>query len=207
MGVIVVETVGSTGVFAVSSTDLLQGLTPVKSGNGNFEAPSDNFAANDPAVLTDGIFGSANPNADTNAKSTLAVGNNVILDYTLASSGPGITLESVTTYGGWQDNGRDAQRYSLFYSTVAAPGVFSLLTVVNYEPNLGSPSNSRVTISDSTGILATGVGVLRFDFGTNQENNYAGYREFDAQAVPEPGSALLLSAGALGLAIRRRRSA
>src|SRR4051812_24938219 len=72
----VVETdSASSGVFAVSNSDLVNGLTPTSSGvfgsGGNNEA----FAGTDPAVLTNGQFGSANNNADTSPPSTLTPNN------------------------------------------------------------------------------------------------------------------------------------
>jgi len=200
---VVISTDATNETYEVSTTDLLQGIVPTNSGTGSLGTgnPGDEFATSNPAVLTDGIYGSANPNQDQPPdQSTLAVGDNVILDFTIAKTGPGISLKSVTSYSSWQDNGRNANRFTLLYSTVADPTTFIPLDIVNFDPGEGvdpeegsAPSNTRVTITeDTTGVLAKGVGMLRFDFGpigvgnemVGQENGFAGYREFEATAVP-----------------------
>jgi hypothetical protein len=67
--------------------------------------------------------------------------------------------------------------------------------------------NTRSVITGSSGILATNVRSLRFQFGGDLVAGFAGYREIDVigiASVPEPSAALLtlLSTAAL---LRRRR--
>ena len=197
-----------TGTFPVSSTDLINGLTPVTTGT--FGAAADAFASNDPTVLTNGDIGAANPNSESGAgRNTLAVLTGDTVTYTLDTSVNtfGYKITNISTYAGWQDNGRDAQNYTVSYSTVAAPTTFLPIATVSYNPG-GSlaPSNDQVTLTENTtGILATGVKSILFSFAATQENGYAGYRELDvigSAAVPEPASAAVLCVAGLGLLAR-----
>ena len=105
-----------------------------------------------------------------------SVGSTVI--YTLPASANGYNLTNITVYGGWQDNGRDQQAYTVYYSTVSAPTNFNSLTSVNFTPSVPSstPSATRVTLTSTTGVLATNVADVKFDFtNPSSENGYCGY--------------------------------
>jgi hypothetical protein len=213
--IIETDTGPSAGTFAVSSSDLINGLTPASTGNFG-PTSGDAFAAVAPAVLSDGQFGAANPNTESaanNNRSTVAIQNGATVTYSLDTSVNtlGYRITSISTYAGWQDNGRDNQNYTVSYSTVASPTTFLPITTVNYNPGgTLSPSNDFVQLTDTTGALATNVKAIQFSFAS-EENGYAGYREFDvagtAVSVPEPGSAGLLCAAAAGVLARRRRNA
>lgn len=101
-----------------------------------------------------------------------------LLSYALSGSSYGYDLTNITVYGGWADNGRDQQAYTVYYSTVTAPTNFISLAVVNFNPQIASglQSATRVTLSSSSGVLATNVAAIKFDF-TNpaSENGYCGY--------------------------------
>jgi hypothetical protein len=87
------------------------------------------------------------------------------LVYTLPAATYGQNITNITVYGGWQDSGRDAQEYTVYYSTVANPEIFIGLTSVSYFPaNPGSAGDTtRVVISDAAGaILAQNVAALKF---------------------------------------------
>ena len=73
--------------------------------------------------------------------------------YTFANSATGYNLTNITVYGGWADNGRDQQAYTVYCSTVTAPTNFISLTGVNFNPSIASDiqSATRVTITYSTG--------------------------------------------------------
>ena len=47
-----------------------------------------------------------------------------VLIYALTNSPAGYDLTDVTVYGGWADNGRDQQAWTLSYATVMAPTDF-----------------------------------------------------------------------------------
>ncbi len=111
-----------------------------------------------------------------------------LLVYTLPAAIYGYDLTNITVYGGWQDNGRDSQAYTVYYSTVANPGNFYLLTTVNYSP-LGVPggvaSATRVVINNASGAaVARSVAALKFDFTTPpSENGSVGYTAITVQGV------------------------
>ena len=105
-----------------------------------------------------------------------------LLVYTLPASTYGYNLINITVFGGWQDNGRDAQDYTVYYSTVTNTSYFKFLASVSYIPSNPSAVGdaTRVVINDAAGAaIANNVAVLKFDFtlpdGGGRENNAAGY--------------------------------
>ena len=105
-----------------------------------------------------------------------------LLVYTLPASTYGYNLTNITVYGGWQDAGRDAQAYTVYYSTVDNPTNFVVLTAVRYIPSNPSSTGdaTRVVINDAAGAaVANNVAALKFDFttpnGGSRENGGAGY--------------------------------
>jgi hypothetical protein len=127
----------------------------------------------------------------------------------LAASPLGYTITGVDTYGGWNDGGWDQQLYTVAISTVANPGLFVDYASVNFNPpGTGNPSASQVQITDTTGVLATGVAAVRFrsDQPAAPENGYTGYTEIDVfgAPVPEPVGVGLAGLIVAGLISRRR---
>ena len=116
-------------------------------------------------------------------------GSSLIYMLTNTSLG-GYSLTNITVYGGWKDAGRDQQAHTVYYSTLAAPASFILLGTVNYNPS--NPSNvpcaTRATLTGASGVLASNVAGVRFDFTTpSSENGYCGYAEiglFGVSASP-----------------------
>ena len=105
-------------------------------------------------------------------------GSSVI--YTLNDTPSGYDLTNIMVYGGWSDAGRDQQAYTIYYSTLAAPAVFIQLGTVNYNPAnaAGTQSATRISLLPATGVLATNVAALKFDFSSPlSENGYCGYSE------------------------------
>jgi len=118
-----------------------------------------------------------------------------LLIYTLPNSATGYNLTNITVYGGWDDNGRDQQAYTVYYSTVAAPTNFTQLAIVNFNPSIPNttPSATRVTLTSSSGLLATNVAALKFDFSSPaSENGYCGYAAITVfgSVVPPPPASL-----------------
>jgi len=107
--------------------------------------------------------------------------------YTLAGSASGGSLTNITVYGGWTNDGRDSQDYTVYYSTLAAPTNFVSLGSVNYNPaNPGGVfSATRATLVPVAGALATNVAAVKFDFTTpGSENGYCGYSQIALFGIP-----------------------
>jgi hypothetical protein len=118
-----------------------------------------------------------------------------LLVYTLTNGAPanGYNITNITVYGGWQDNGRDAQDYTVYYSTVAAPTTFLPLAGIRYVPPGTSGANAtRVKIDGGqlNGPIAVNVYALKFDFTTPtsaQEAGAAGYTAITVQGTAATG--------------------
>jgi hypothetical protein len=199
-----------TPSYVVSTSDLIQGMAPSASA-GNFAAELSGGLP----VLTDGTFGqiftgvSGNHPAFATGGGGNGTGSTVTYALNTAASPLGYNISNITTYGGWNDNGRDQQSYTVAYSTAAAPGTFINLTPVNFNPVVANGLQSAVRIiitDDALPFLATGVAAVRFTFDPSAENGYSGYAEFDVNGspVPEPAALGLFSAGAMALLARRR---
>jgi hypothetical protein len=192
---------GPFSPFTVSNNDLLQSSIAGVTSSGNFNQEG---AGGIPA-LADGVFVINGGNPSNNAP-LATVENNAFIEVSLnlATSPLGYDISSINTYGGWNDNGRDAQRFSLSYSLVG-DATFLPLGSINFEPTAGGdPSAIRATF----GTALTGVDAVRIDFFPNQENGYAGLGEIDVigmATIPEPGSAIAALLGGLGVLARRRQ--
>jgi hypothetical protein len=102
------------------------------------------------------------------------------ITYTLAGSATGYNLTNVTVYGGWGDAGRDQQAYTIYYSTISTPTVFTQLSTVNYNPSnpVNAQSATRATLTPASGALATNVSAVKFNFTSpSSENGYCGYSQ------------------------------
>lgn len=179
-----------TPTWSAASGSLISGLAPT-AANGNF-----------------GEFNGANVNNLTQPGIALTIHANVspaitnqevcgddgtagsLLVYTLPSTAYGYNLTNITVYGGWQDAGRDAQDYTVLYSTVANPGSFTVLTAVSYIPAnpLATGDATRVVINDAAGgAIAKNVAALMINFttpdGGNRENGAAGYTAINVQGI------------------------
>lgn len=198
-----------TGVFtptyAPSTNDLINGLSP-SSFSGDFTLE---VSSGTPA-LTDGVFPGI---------STGTVGSHVGLATAGDGNGSGTqvtylfgtaNIGRVNIYGGWNDNGRDEQNYSIQFSTDSGATFGTAIASGSFNPAgvpAGAQTATRVSLSDSAGPLAVGVNGIRINF-LAVENGHVGYAEIDVlAAVPEPGSFALLGLTIVGLAARRRRRA
>ncbi|HEY4416700.1 MAG TPA: family 78 glycoside hydrolase catalytic domain [Verrucomicrobiae bacterium] len=113
--------------------------------------------------------------------------------YALPNSNLGFDLTNITVYGGWADNGRDQQAYTVDYSTAMAPNTFHPLVIVNYNPSIGNnlQSATRVSLTSSVGILATNVAAVKFDFSSpGSENGYCGYAGITIFGTPSLAPAM-----------------
>jgi alpha-L-rhamnosidase len=205
---VVITSTNQTGASGVAFTptwgmatngSLLAGKIPVAVGSFSQEAYLGARSANS---LTAGgsltITSGGSPNTTSSNYVTCGASGGTWLVYTLTGSTNGYDLTNIVVYGGWGDNGRDQQAYTVYYSTIAAPSNFSALATVNFNPSIANnlPSATRVSIAHSTGVLASNVAALKFDF-TNPscENGYCGYAQlaaFGRASAPLPTLPVLL---------------
>ena len=175
-----------------SSVDLLQGTLP-SSSTGNF---TQELSAG-PVALTDGSDATVYPQGGS--------GGDAIDHAPYASGGPGAgtsltyalgglyDLSSIVVYGGWNDGGRDAQRYNILTSSNGGAS-FTLLGAFDQDETgeAGTtPIGWRVAFTESVlPSLVQDVTHLRFDF-LAVENGYTGYSEIDVFGVQQnvPGDA------------------
>jgi len=176
-----------TGTYPITTTNnlLLNSLgSAVYSGVSGEEGYASPFAGSN--VLTDGVFGSTTPNQGTSTVASIHSDFVATFNLDLTTNTNGYTITRIETFGGWNDAGRDRQRYDVSYQ-LASGGAFVPLASVTFNPVGGNPWNTFVTLSD-LGLDLKGVGALRFTF-PDQENSYAGYREISVFGVPAPPSA------------------
>ena len=182
-----------TGDFAdpdtsVQSHNLGGGLTALTDGS---YGPFDNTGAH-PAFATGGAGGSA-PGAGQYV--TYQLGN-----YSPAANGYDVT--NIQIAGGWNDNGRSSQFYTVSYSTVANPTMFfPMIAVANnlssanangggngeaVPAGAGIPTTVRTTFTPASGVLASNVYAIYVDFTvpTGVPNGYSGYSEISVFGTP-----------------------
>jgi hypothetical protein len=131
--------------------------------------------------------------------------------YTLTGSANGYNLTNITVYGGWKDNGRDQQAYTVYFSTISSPTTFNLLSSVNYTPvnPASAPCATRATLTPANGMLATNVAAVEFNFANPvSENGYCGYAQIAvygspavAPAVPAVLKVMLLTPNSFTMSI------
>ena len=194
------------GWTVVTNGSLIAGQLPATAlGNFSEEAPGRNVdsltASNSLGItLINGTYGTTcSTNYVTCGNGTgpdgSSAGSTII--YTLTGSTNGYNLTNITVYGGWANNGRDQQAYTVDYSTESAPTNFNALAVVNYTPSISNNIQSAtiVTLTDSAGVLAGNVGAVKFDFTTPaSENGYCGYAAitiFGTATIAPPPPAVL----------------
>ena len=202
------QTGNGSGTFypawtVVTNGSLIAGQPPV-TATGNFSEEA--VGRNVNSLTAGGSLGLTQiqgTQATTTSTNYVTCGNGngagSVVIYTLAGSTNGYDLTNITVYGGWKDDGRDQQAYTVYYSTVAAPANFISLASVDFNPPIGGgiQDATRVTLTSSTGVLATNVAAVKFDF-TNpaSENGYCGYAAitvFGSASVP-PAAPVNLSA-------------
>lgn len=204
---------GPNGMFAVSSTDLLQTnlATAVLTNFAEDTVISGQFGSSEPKLRDGGVY---NASGFGDTAETLAPVNFSKVTYSLDVStntlGYDLTsIISLTGTGTGQD--RAGQIYDILISVVGDASLSTLYQVSGGEANNVDTADTEVQVTtiDNAGLLATGVDVIQIIFVN--DGNESMYREFDvlgtATAIPEPSSVALLALASIctGLGVFRRR--
>ena len=145
-------------------------------------------------MLTDGNYGEIVPGSGGHpAFAACGSGAGQYVIYTMPDSGAyGDDITNIQISGGWNDNGRNTQEYTVYYSTVSDPTNFFLLTSVSNSPGTGE-SEIRATFTPASGLLARNVAQIYIDFTAppGVPNGYSGYSEISvfgkaSMAPPSP---------------------
>ena len=171
-------------------------------GTGNFNDPDVNYpnTAGGLPVLTDGSYGTfaydgSHPPFATCGTPTSNAGQYVT--YLLGANANGYNITNIQIAGGWDNNGRDSQYYTILYSTVSNPNLFLPLTSIAKNLSgygVNDSTTIRTTFTPATGVLASNVYAIEVDFQFPQgvPNGYSGYSEISVFGSP---SATAPSAG------------
>ncbi|MBP6506106.1 MAG: hypothetical protein KA257_00955, partial [Opitutaceae bacterium] len=168
----------SAPAYAVAQDDLFQ--THLK----GLELEGDLFDRHmDINELVDGQFGDLGAGS-TAGTAAVAAGGVLIFVLNLDESPEGYDLTALRSFAGWDSSG-DGQEYTVEYATVDTPKDFqTLITVGPFNPGYtNNNSSTRVTLTDSEGMLMHRAAVIRITF-TAFENGATYYREFDAIGAP-----------------------
>lgn len=140
----------------VSNSDLLTGLTATTTGwnlgNGS-TTPK----------LNDGIHGRSFADAGNSVEGTwTTVGATAIYNIGLGSSNLGYTLNSIQTIAAWTNAGFGNQAYTVEVKLKGA-GSYITLATVSFQPFTTSQGGAtKVTLSNPSGVLASGVEYIKF---------------------------------------------
>jgi hypothetical protein len=210
---------GTVAGLPVSNVDLLQTNLSSITTTGAFNSN----ALNNFPDLANGSLGTAGALSFPGALGCVGPTPGATITFNLNLSGNplGYDIFDISTFASWNTS-RDAQEYSLLYSTYLAPTTFlPFYSIAAYNPTgiPFDPSTTKVNLMDSgAGPMLSNVAAVQLNFVgpilNGVESGYTMYREIDvtgkpslkeASAAPEPGTLALLGIGIAGFASRLRR--
>ncbi len=184
-----------------TDNSLIAGLAPSQA-LGDFSKELAGRSVNSLTLNTNLTIGIVQPSTSTTTNYVTCgngSGAGSLVVYTLPANSFGYDLTNITVYGGWANSGRDAQAYTVLYSTVTSPDDFQYLTSVAYNPTVpaNTPSSNREIIRDTAGgVIAANVAKLKFVFNVpGVENGFVGYASITV------GGTAALNAGSPGIRI------
>lgn len=196
---------------SVSSSDLVDDISPALLSETSSGHTS--FSGSSPDVLNDGSPGGSpdggwNLNANEGAVTTQSTPWTLtyMLDTSIAPQGYNLTqIEAMSLW----TNDYVNQHYSVSVTTISNPTFTGLINDVIADTMNGQAASSlKSVITDSSGILASHVTGIQFEFETGSNGTMAAYKEIDVfgyAAVPEPTTCLLVLFGCSTLALRSRK--
>ncbi|TWT73778.1 hypothetical protein Pla123a_36720 [Posidoniimonas polymericola] len=214
---------GGPDTFSASSTDLLQGLIGVYSGNSNAGSLGGDYphpmaeVSTGAAAWTDGILVNYYPGdvdgdgSTSNDLEDFAVfhngfgtvgGNGNDPGYVTFDLGGLFNLTGVDVFTGWNDGGRDDMSFNV--QVAGNDGVFA--TIDSFAKTDDGNAGTVPTNYLSFDLAASAVRYLQLEV-TDADNGYVGIMEIDAfgSRVPEPAALGLACLAGVGLIGRRRR--
>lgn len=168
------------------SSSLIASQNPPGGGFGTGDFTGGGDVAGGLPVLTDGGYGifAYDTTHPAFACGGPSAGQHVI--YTLGANANGYDVTNIAIAGGWNDNGRNAQVYTVSYSTALNPSTFIPIKAVNHRPTFPNQSVIRTTIKPAAGVLAGNVYAIKVDFTSpgGVPNGYSGYSEVSVFGSP-----------------------
>ena len=181
---------GPTWDTSALGSSLIAGQNPPSAGYGPGSFTGGGDAGTGLPALTDGNYGVFAYDTTHPAFACAGPTAGQFVIYALGENANGYDVTNIVIAGGWNDNGRNSQVYTVSYSTVANPLHFIPIKAVNNRPTFPSQSVIRTTIKPATGVLASGVYALKVDFTSpgGVPNGYSGYSEISIFGSPSAPS-------------------
>jgi hypothetical protein len=160
--------------------------------------------------LNDNTLGTYYPNGEGNNGVGVALDTGTPWTLTVSlntmDNAQGYNITNIKTISGFSADWVN-QHYTVSYSTVASPNDFISLgtySVNTSQTVAATPTSLQMSLTDSSGVIASNVACLKFDFllaPWDAAQKGTAYREVEVYgaAVPEPGTLALLAGGLIGL--------
>lgn len=167
-----------------------------------------------PAGLTDGNAGG---DYDAVGLSALVGTTWLVMDgqswseFTLGEgTSQGYDITGIQSIAAWQGAGFSNQKYNVLVKYLGASD-FTQLATVDYQPfstELTEGGSTKVNVTDTAGVLASGVVAIKFDFLKTTGNTWGAgsvIREIDVFGTPTPEPTTIALLGLASLVVLRRR--